>query len=520
MVAGAPRIDSGPAGLPGVRPRQRPRRAQRAVRHRLPQGRGAPRTGHDVAAASRSSTPPTWPASCVTRDEVPNRKLATLAQLFRRRPRPPTTGPCTTRGRPSTCCTALLERVGNLGRRHPRGARDASPPGSRRSPAPQAPPRRRAAVRAGGLPLPGPPRPGRSTSARPATSGARVRTYFTASEQRTRMAEMVRHRRAGRRRSSAHTTLEAEVRELRLIAEHKPRYNRRSRFPERALWVKLTVEPFPRLSHRARGPRRRRARTSGRSARGRRPSRRSTAAARGACRCASAPSGCRRAGRGPRAARWPRWAAAARRAPGRQTRRGLRRPWSPRRRGCSAATPATVVAALRERIGLLAGQERFEDAARRPRPDAAPGPRPPPGPSGWRRSPPSPSSSPPAGAPTAAGRSSASGTAGSPAPATSPRRRRPDALRRRRCAPRAEVVAPPGRSAAGGHARGDRDGAALARGAGRPARRRSRASGPARCTAPAPRGPGSSPWPRRRAASSASTSAARTGSAAAHRAGR
>ena len=44
------------------------------------------------------------------------------------------------------------------------------------------------------------------------------------------------------------TALEAEVRELRLIAQHKPRYNRRSRHPEKALWVKLTVEPFPRLS--------------------------------------------------------------------------------------------------------------------------------------------------------------------------------------------------------------------------------------------------------------------------------
>ena len=42
--------------------------------------------------------------------------------------------------------------------------------------------------------------------------------------------------------------LEAAVRELRLIAEHKPRYNRRSRFPERALWIRLTEEPFPRLS--------------------------------------------------------------------------------------------------------------------------------------------------------------------------------------------------------------------------------------------------------------------------------
>ena len=42
--------------------------------------------------------------------------------------------------------------------------------------------------------------------------------------------------------------LEAQVRELRLIAAHKPRYNRRSKFPERSVWLKLTVEPFPRLS--------------------------------------------------------------------------------------------------------------------------------------------------------------------------------------------------------------------------------------------------------------------------------
>src|SRR5207244_11603158 len=35
---------------------------------------------------------------------------------------------------------------------------------------------------------------------------------------------------------------------LRLIAAYKPRYNKRSKFPERAVWLKLTVEPFPRLS--------------------------------------------------------------------------------------------------------------------------------------------------------------------------------------------------------------------------------------------------------------------------------
>jgi len=75
----------------------------------------------------------------------------------------------------------------------------------------------------------------------------RVRTYFTASEQRTRMAEMVGIA-ASVTPVVCETTLEAQVRELRLIAQHKPRYNRRSKNPERAPWVKLTVEPFPRLS--------------------------------------------------------------------------------------------------------------------------------------------------------------------------------------------------------------------------------------------------------------------------------
>ena len=75
----------------------------------------------------------------------------------------------------------------------------------------------------------------------------RVRTYFTASEQRSRMAEMVR---------LAHvvhpivcqTSLEAQVRELRLIDEHKPRFNRRSKDGRKVMWVKLTQERFPRLS--------------------------------------------------------------------------------------------------------------------------------------------------------------------------------------------------------------------------------------------------------------------------------
>ena len=75
----------------------------------------------------------------------------------------------------------------------------------------------------------------------------RVRSYFTASETRSRMGEMVGLATRVQGIECA-TPLEAEVRELRLIAQHKPRYNRRSRFPEKVHWLKLTKEAWPRLS--------------------------------------------------------------------------------------------------------------------------------------------------------------------------------------------------------------------------------------------------------------------------------
>ncbi|MDP3894132.1 DEDD exonuclease domain-containing protein, partial [Nocardioides sp.] len=75
----------------------------------------------------------------------------------------------------------------------------------------------------------------------------RVRSYFTASETRSRMGEMVGLATSVTGIECA-TPLEAEVRELRLIAAHKPRYNRRSRFPEKVHFIKLTREPWPRLS--------------------------------------------------------------------------------------------------------------------------------------------------------------------------------------------------------------------------------------------------------------------------------
>ena len=113
--------------------------------------------------------------------------------------------------------------------------------------APQAPPRRGAAPRPRRLPVPRRRSSGSSTSApratcapgcaptspppRPAPGWARWSTWPTS------VTGIV-----------CATPLEAEVRELRLIAEHKPRYNRRSRFPEKIHFVKLTREPWPRLS--------------------------------------------------------------------------------------------------------------------------------------------------------------------------------------------------------------------------------------------------------------------------------
>lgn len=75
---------------------------------------------------------------------------------------------------------------------------------------------------------------------------ARVRTYFGADPRRMvqgLLRETVRidHR-------VCPTGIEAEVRELRAIARWRPRFNRRSKPPKHAVWLKLTTERFPRLS--------------------------------------------------------------------------------------------------------------------------------------------------------------------------------------------------------------------------------------------------------------------------------
>ena len=180
----------------------------------------------------------------VTRDEARNHKLSTLAMLFGSPTTPDHRALHDARATVDVL-HALIERVGSLG---VHTLEELSSYTSRVTPA-----QRRKRYLADDLPS----EPGvylfKDGQGRVLYVGtsinirARVRQYFTASEHRTRMAEMVRIAERVTPVVCA-TTLEAEVRELRLIAEHKPPYNRRSKSPERASWVKLTVEAFPRLS--------------------------------------------------------------------------------------------------------------------------------------------------------------------------------------------------------------------------------------------------------------------------------
>ncbi len=180
----------------------------------------------------------------VTRDESPDCKLSSLARLFRADTEPTHRALADARAT-VTVLHGLFERLGNLG---VTTLEDVHGFTRKVSPA-----QRRKRHLAEGLPT----GPGvyvfRDATGRALYVGtsrsvrSRVRSYFTASEPRTRMAEMVSLAQRVDAIACAHA-LEAEVRELRLIAEHKPPYNRRSRYPERAVYLRITDEPFPRLA--------------------------------------------------------------------------------------------------------------------------------------------------------------------------------------------------------------------------------------------------------------------------------
>jgi DNA polymerase-3 subunit epsilon len=180
----------------------------------------------------------------LTRDEVPNRKLATLARFFRAAVEP------THRALDDAQATVdvlhgLIERLGSY-RVYTLGetvefAKAVTPT------------QRRQRHLADGLPhVPGiyvfRAADGRALYVGTSKDiGTRVRSYFNASEKRARISEMLGAAVRVEAVECAHA-LEAEVRELRLIAAHTPPYNRRSKYPERVVWLKLTAEPYPRLS--------------------------------------------------------------------------------------------------------------------------------------------------------------------------------------------------------------------------------------------------------------------------------
>src|SRR5690606_30708055 len=180
----------------------------------------------------------------LTRDETPNSKLATLARFFRA-----STEPCHRALQDAKATVdvlhGLIERAGSFQVHTLEELKSFV-----RAPTPEQQRKRHLAESV-------PHAPGvyffedergeilyigKSTNLR-----NRVRSYFTASETRPRIREMI-----GIAERVHHvvcaTALEAEVRELRLIGGAKPRYNRRSRFPEKVFWLKLTQEAFPRLS--------------------------------------------------------------------------------------------------------------------------------------------------------------------------------------------------------------------------------------------------------------------------------
>lgn len=74
----------------------------------------------------------------------------------------------------------------------------------------------------------------------------RLRRYF-GGDRRRRVADLVRETTSVDWVQTP-TALEANVREVRQIQAHRPRYNRRSKLPERLVHLHLTNDAFPRLS--------------------------------------------------------------------------------------------------------------------------------------------------------------------------------------------------------------------------------------------------------------------------------
>ncbi len=180
----------------------------------------------------------------LSREEAPSVRLAALARLFAVATQPSHRALDDARATVDVL-HALIERVGNQGVHTYADLRSYLPDVT--------PAQRRKRVLADGLPH----RPGVYLFRGPAGEvlyvgtavdlRRRVGQYFTGADPRGRMKEMVTLATAVDHVECAHS-LEAGVRELRMLAAHAPPYNRRSRFPQRWWWLALTDEAFPRLS--------------------------------------------------------------------------------------------------------------------------------------------------------------------------------------------------------------------------------------------------------------------------------
>ncbi|HYQ68346.1 DEDD exonuclease domain-containing protein [Actinophytocola sp.] len=180
----------------------------------------------------------------LTREEAPSCRLSALAELFHASTKPNHRALSDARATVDVF-HSLLERVGSIGVQTLEELHDYIPDVT--------PEQRRKRSMAAHLP----PKPGVYLFRGPGEEvlyvgtavdlRRRVRQYFTASETRRRLREMVALAVRVDHVECAHA-LEAQVRELRLISAHKPAYNRRSKNPKQAWWLTLTDEPFPRLS--------------------------------------------------------------------------------------------------------------------------------------------------------------------------------------------------------------------------------------------------------------------------------
>lgn len=179
-----------------------------------------------------------------TKEEAPNKKLATLARLFGTTVTPNHRALEDARAT-SEVLHGMLERLARFGITHrdDLAALRNTMPEALRKKAPMAD----SVPAAPGVYVFRGPRGEHLYVGTSKNLRSRVKSYFTNAEQRRSIRDMLTLA-TSVDTYVVPTALEANVLEVRLIHQHRPRYNRRSARPERTPWVRITQERYPRLS--------------------------------------------------------------------------------------------------------------------------------------------------------------------------------------------------------------------------------------------------------------------------------